>query len=136
MVIAGDQTVERGARGARAAAISASLELQAEPPALVDVCVRGSSDTLSRVGPGDIVAVLDLGAARPGRRFPAHRTGAAPFGVEVVAGRASTVVFVFEPTAVKQLPIRPSVEGDLVRLRVGATTVDPPMVEITGPRRR
>ena len=38
-------------------------------PALVDVRVRGASSTLSRVSAGDIVAVLDLRGARPGRRL-------------------------------------------------------------------
>jgi len=137
MVIAGDQTVERGLRvPLELQQFPPGLELQAEPPALVDVRVRGSSDTLSRVGPGDIVAVLDLRAARPGRRLfqltPEQvRT---PFGVEVVQVAPATVVFVFEPTAVRRLPISPSVEGDPAPgYVVGATTVDPAMVEIMGP---
>ena len=137
MVIAGDQTVERGLRvPLELQQFPAGLELQAEPPALVDVRVRGSSDTLSRVGPGDIVAVLDLRAARAGQRFfqLTPEQVRAPFGVEVVQVAPPTVVFVFEPTAVKQLPIRPSVEGDPAPgYVVGAMTVDPPMVEITGP---
>ena len=137
MVIAGDQTVERGLRvPLELTQFPDGLELQAEPPALVDVRVRGSSDTLSRVGTGDIVAVLDLRAARPGRRLfqltPEQvRT---PFGVEVVQIAPSTLVFVFEPTAVKRLPIVPAVEGDPAPgYVVGTTTADPPTVEITGP---
>jgi YbbR domain-containing protein len=137
MVIAGDQTVERGLRvPLELQQFPPGLELQAEPPALVDVRVRGSSDTLSRVGPGDIVAVLDLKGARAGQRFfqLTPEQVRAPFGVEVVQVAPPTVVFVFEPTAVKQLPIRPSVEGDPAPgYVVGAMTVDPPTVEITGP---
>ena len=137
MVIAGDQTVERGLRvPLELQQFPAGLELQAEPPALVDVRVRGSSDTLSRVGPGDIVAVLDLRAARAGQRFfqLTPEQVRVPFGVEVVQVAPPTIVFVFEPTAVKQLPIRPSVEGDPAPgYVVGTMTVDPPMVEITGP---
>ena len=46
----------------------------------------------------------------------------------------STLVFVFEPTAVKRLPISPSVEGDPAPgYVVGTTTADPATVEITGP---
>jgi YbbR domain-containing protein len=137
MIIAGDQTVERGLRvPLELQQFPAGLELQAEPPALVDVRVRGSSDTLSRLGPGDIVAVLDLGAAKAGPRLfqltPEQvRT---PFGVEVVQIAPSTLVFVFEPTAVKRLPIAPAVEGDPAPgYVVGTTTTDPPTVEITGP---
>jgi YbbR domain-containing protein len=137
MVIAGDQTVERGLRvPLELQQFPAGLELQAEPPALVDVRVRGSSDTLSRVGPGDIVAVLDLRAARAGQRFYqlTPEQVRAPFGVEVVQVAPPTIVFVFEPTAVKHVPIRPSVEGDPAPgYVVGTMTVDPPMVEITGP---
>jgi YbbR domain-containing protein len=137
MVIAGDQTVERGLRvPLELQQFPPGLELQAEPPALVDVRVRGSSDTLSRVGPGDIVAVLDLKGARAGQRFfqLTPEQVRAPFGVEVVQVAPPTVVFVFEPTAVKRLPIRPSVEGDPAPgYVVGAMTVDPPTVEITGP---
>jgi YbbR domain-containing protein len=137
MIIAGDQTVERGLRvPLELQQFPAGLELQAEPPALVDVRVRGSSDTLSRLGPGDIVAVLDFRAAKAGRRLfqltPEQvRT---PFGIEVVQIAPSTMVFVFEPTAVKQLPIEPAVEGDPAPgYVVGTTTTDPPTVEITGP---
>jgi YbbR domain-containing protein len=137
MVIAGDQTVERGLRvPLELTPLPDGLELQAEPPALVDVRVRGSSDTLSRVGPGDIVAVLDLRAARPGRRLfqltPEQvRT---PFGVDVVQIAPATLVFVLEPTAVKRLPIVPAVEGDPAPgYVVGATSSDPPAVEIAGP---
>jgi YbbR domain-containing protein len=137
MIIAGDQTVERGLRvPLELQQFPAGLELQAEPPALVDVRVRGSSDTLSRLGPGDIVAVLDLRAAKAGRRLfqltPEQvRT---PFGIEVVQIAPSTVVFVFEPTAVKQLPIAAAVEGEPAPgYVVGTTTTDPPTVEIMGP---
>lgn len=137
MIIAGDQTVERGLRvPLELQQFPADLELQAEPPALVDVRVRGASDALSRVGPGDIVAVLDLRAARPGRRLfqltPEQvRT---PFGVEVVQVAPSTLVFVFEPNAVKRVPISASVEGDpAAGYVVGTTTSDPATIEITGP---
>jgi YbbR domain-containing protein len=137
MVISGNQLVERGLRvPLELQQFPAGLELQSEPPALVDVRVRGSSDTLSRVGPGDIVAVLDLGTARTGRRLfqltPEQvRT---PFGVEVVQVAPASMVLVFEPAAVKRLPVMAAVEGDPAPgYVVGTTTVEPPTVEITGP---
>ena len=137
MVIAGDQTVERGLRvPLELQQFPAGLELQGEPPALVDVRVRGASDALSRVAPGDIVAVLDLRGARPGRRLFQLTTEQvrAPFGVEVVQVAPTTVVFGFEPAAVKRLPVTPSVEGEPAPgYVVGTKTVDPPTVEITGP---
>lgn len=136
MAIAGDQTVERGLRvPLELQQFPAGLELQGEPPALVDVRVRGSSDALSRVAPGDIVAVLDLGAARPGRRLfqIMPEQVRAPFGVEVVQVAPASLVLVFEPSAVKRLPVVPAVEGDPAPgYVVGKMTADPATVEITG----
>jgi len=137
MAVAGDETVERGLRvPLELQQFPVGLELQAEPPSLVDVRVRGSSDTLSRAVPGEIVAVLDLHAARPGRRLfqltPEHvRT---PFGVEVVQVTPASIAMVFEPVATRRLPIVPAVEGDPEPgYVVGAVTVDPPTVEVIGP---
>jgi YbbR domain-containing protein len=137
MVIAGNETVERGLRvPLELQQFPGGLELQGEAPALVDVRVRGSSDALSRIAAGDIVAVLDLGGARPGRRLfqltpDQVRT---PFGVEVVQITPATLVLGFEPSAIKRIPIVPAHEGEPAPgYVVGALSVDPPMVEITGP---
>src|SRR3982751_4300572 len=72
MVVAGEETVERGLRvPLELQQMPSGLEVLGEVPATVDVRVRGASGTLSRVGPGDVVAVLDLKKARSGRRlFP------------------------------------------------------------------
>jgi YbbR domain-containing protein len=137
MAIAGDQTVERGLRvPLELQQFPAGLELQSEPPALVDVRVRGSSDALSRVAAGDVVAVIDLHAARPGRRLfqltPEQvRT---PFGVEVMQIAPATLVFVFELSATKRLPVVPAIEGDPAPgYVVGKMIADPATVEVTGP---
>ena len=137
MVIAGDETVERGLRvPLELQQFPAGLELQGEPPALVDVRVRGSSAILSRVGAGDIVAVLDLGASRPGRRLfqltPEQvRT---PFGVEVVQVAPASIVFVFENSATRRVPVVPAVDGEPAPGYVlGPVSADPPTVEIAGP---
>src|SRR6266853_598319 len=84
MVIAGEETVERGLRvPLELQQFPAGLELLGDVPTTADVRVRGSSGTLSRVSAGDIVAVLDLRAARGGQRL-FHVTPEqvrAPFGV-------------------------------------------------------
>ena len=55
LVVAGEETVERGLRiPLELQQFPEGLELQGEAPALVDVRVRGSSGALSRVGPGEI----------------------------------------------------------------------------------
>ena len=64
----------------------------------MDVRVRGASGALSRVGAGDIVAVLDLHARTSGHRlFPLTPDQVrVPFGVEVVQVTPSTVAMAFE----------------------------------------
>src|SRR5260221_13759341 len=70
LVVAGEEPVERGLRvPLELQQFPAGLELQSEAPSLVDVRVRGASGALSRVAAGDVVAVLDLRAARKGRRL-------------------------------------------------------------------
>ena len=137
MVIAGEETVERGLR--------VPLELQQFPPGLellgdlpttADVRVRGASGTLSRLSPGDIVAVLDLRGSRPGERL-FHLTPdqvRAPFGVEVVQVTPPTVPVVFETTASRSVPIEPAIEGKpAAGYMVGKIVVTPPTVEVVGP---
>ncbi len=68
LVVSGEQIVERALRiPLEFTNLPRSLELIGEPPNVVDVRVRGSSGALSRIGPGELVAVLDLRAPGPGR---------------------------------------------------------------------
>src|SRR4249920_2706171 len=84
MAVSGEETVERGLRvPLELQQFPAGLEIQGEAPSTVDVRVRGTSGVLSRVSAGDVVAVLDLHAARAGSRlFPVTPEQVrAPFGV-------------------------------------------------------
>src|SRR5881275_2815251 len=114
MVVAGEETVERGLRvPLELQQFPSGLELQGEPPSTVDVRMRGSSGALGRVSAGDIVAVLDLRGARAGRRL-FHVTPdqvRAPFGIEIVQVTPATVALAFEASTSRTLPIEPSVEG-------------------------
>ena len=66
MVVAGEETVERGLRvPLELQQFPSGLELQSEPPSTVDVRVRGASSALGRLSAADVVAVLDLRAAGP-----------------------------------------------------------------------
>jgi len=137
MVIAGEETVERGLRvPLELQQFPPGLELLGDVPTTADVRVRGSSGTLSRVSPGDVVAVLDLRGARPGERL-FHLTPdqvRAPFGVEVVQVTPPTVAVVFDKTATRTVPVRPAIEGKpAAGYLVGKNTADPPSVEIVGP---
>jgi len=137
MVIAGEETVERGLRvPLELQQFPPGLELLGDVPTTADVRVRGVSGTLSRISPGDIVAVLDLRGARAGERL-FHLTPEqvrAPFGVEVVQVTPPTVAVVFEKAASRNVPIKPAIEGrPAAGYMVGKTTADPPTVEVVGP---
>lgn len=137
MVVSGEETVERGLRvPLEFQQFPAGLELQEEMPSTVDVRVRGGSGVLSRLEPADIVAVLDLRGARPGRRL-FHLTAEqvrAPFGVEVTQLSPPSIALVFETTGSRQVPITPAVEGKPAPgFVVGTITLDPPVVEVIGP---
>src|SRR5438270_10348684 len=136
MVVAGEETVERGLRvPLELQQFPSGLELQGEPPSTVDVRVRGASGALGRVSAGDIVSVLDLRGSRPGRRL-FHVTPdqvRAPFGIEVVQATPATVALVFEHSQSRSVPIEPSVEGKPAPgYGVGKVRVDPENVEIIG----
>lgn len=137
MAVAGEETVERGLRvPLELQQYPVGLELTGDLPTTVDVRVRGASGTLSRVAAGEVVAVLDLRGARPGRRlFPlTPEKVTAPFGVEVVQVTPSAVAITFEPSAMRQVPVVPAVDGrPAPGYVVGQLSADPPAVEVIGP---
>jgi YbbR domain-containing protein len=137
MVVSGEETVERGLRvPLEMQQVPSGLELTGDIPTAVDVRVRGSSGALSRVSPGDVVAVVDLRTAREGHRlFPLTPDQMrAPFGVEVVQITPPAIAIAFEPSASRQVPVVPAVEGrPAPGFVVGAKIADPKTVEVVGP---
>jgi YbbR domain-containing protein len=137
MVIAGEETVERGLRvPLELQQFPQGLELLGDVPTTADVRVRGSAGTLTRLSPGDVVAVVDLRGARAGERL-FHLTPEqvrAPFGVEVVQVTPSTVAVAFETAASRRIVIKPAIEGrPAAGYVVGKITADPPEVDVIGP---
>ena len=137
MVVSGEETVERGLRvPLELTQVPADLEVLGDVPATVDVRVRGASGTLSRVGNGDVVAVLDLHTALSGRRlFPLTPDQVrVPFGVEIVQVLPSAVTMAFEPSASRDVPIVPAVDGrPAPGFVVGPLSAEPSVVEVIGP---
>jgi YbbR domain-containing protein len=137
MVVSGEEMVERGLRvPLELTQVPNGLELLGEVPATVDVRVRGGSSTLSRVGTGDVVAVLDLRTAQSGRRlFPlTPEQVRVPFGVEIVQVLPSAVTMAFERSASRELPIAPAVDGrPAPGFMVGPLVAEPRSVEVIGP---
>jgi YbbR domain-containing protein len=137
MVVAGEETVERGVRvPLELQQMPAGIEVLGEIPTTVDVRVRGGSGALSRVGTGDVVAVLDLRSARSGRRlFPLTPDQVrVPFGVEVVQVTPSAVAMAFEASATRDVPVAPAVDGrPAPGYVVGPMSAEPKAVEVIGP---
>ncbi|OFW05526.1 MAG: hypothetical protein A3I61_04365 [Acidobacteria bacterium RIFCSPLOWO2_02_FULL_68_18] len=137
LLVSGEQIVERTMRiPLEFTNLPAELELVGAPPDLVDVRVRGSSGSLSRVASGELVAVLDLRTARPGQRL-FHLTAddvRAPFGIQVVQISPSNVSVIFEGSATKVVPVVPEIDADPGDgYVVGTVTASPPTVTVTGP---
>ena len=137
MVVSGEETVERGLRvPLELQQVPAGLELLGEVPATVDVRVRGASGVLSRVGPGDVIAVLDLHSAQSGRRlFPLTPDQVRiPFGVAVMQVMPSTIAMTFEHSASRLVPVVPAVDGrPAPGYVVGPLTAEPKAVDVIGP---
>jgi YbbR domain-containing protein len=137
MVVAGEETVERGLRvPLELQQVPSGLELLGDVPATVDVRVRGASTTLSRLGAGDVVAVVDLRTARPGHRLFALGPDQVrvPFGVEAVQVTPSAVAMALEVSTTRLVPVVPSIEGrPAPGFVVGPLAVDPATVEVIGP---
>jgi YbbR domain-containing protein len=137
MTVSGEETVERGLRiPLELQQFPPGLELGGDVPTTVDVRVRGASGALSRVSAGEVVAVLDLRTARPGRRlFPlTPEQVRVPFGVEVIQVMPSAIAMAFEPSASRQVPVVPAVDGrPAPGYVVGQMSADPATVEVIGP---
>jgi YbbR domain-containing protein len=137
LVVSGEQTVERALRiPLEYTNLPPQLELVGDPPTVVDVRVRGSSGTLSRIAAGELVAVLDVRSARSGQRL-FHLTTAevrAPFGVEVVQVTPSNISMLFEPSESRSVPVVPEIEGQPAPgFVISSYTSEPASVTIVGP---
>jgi YbbR domain-containing protein len=136
LIVAGEQIVERALRiPLEFVNLSSQLELVGDAPYSVDVRVRGSSGALGRIAAGELIAVLDLRAARPGLRL-FHVTNAdvrAPFGIEVVQVSPSNVSMRFDLSGTRSVPVSPRVEGEPgAGLVVDTITSVPESVQIIG----
>jgi len=140
LTVAGQHVVERSLRvPLEFRNMPKPLEIVGNTPDTIDVRVRGSSAVLTRLQPGEIVAVLDLSSARSGARLFQIRPDEvrAPFGVAVMQVVPSTLALELEASAHRRVPVVPAVEGQPAPgFVVGSKSVEPAMVEIIGPESR
>jgi YbbR domain-containing protein len=140
LTVAGEHVVERIIRvPLEFRNIPPQLEVVGDPPSSVDVRLRGSSALLSRLEPGEVVAVLDLNNARSGSRLfhIPNEEVRAPYGVEVTQVVPGTLAIELEKSARRLIPIKASVEGEPAPgFIVGPVTAEPATVEVVGPESR
>lgn len=140
LTVAGEQVVERALRvPLELREKPEDLEIVGDPPVAVDVLVRGSSALLSRLEVGEVVAVLDLSAARPGARLFPLRTDQVkvPYGVQVAKIVPSTLAVEIEKSSTRTIPVVPALEGDPAPgFVVGRITSEPATVRVVGPESR
>lgn len=140
LTVAGEHVVERSLRAPlEFRNIPEALEIVGNAPDTVDVRLRGSSALLSRVQPGEVVAVLDLASARAGSRLFHILTDEvrAPFGVEVAQVIPSTLSLELEKSARRFVPVVPVTDGEPAPgFIVGRKSSEPSTVEIVGPESR
>jgi len=136
--VAGEEVVERSLRVPLDLHNQpATLELVDNAPTTVDVRVRGATSQLSQLSAGDVVAVIDLSAAKPGQRFfPLTREHVrAPFGIEITQVAPGTVLLTFEPSATRTVPVHPPHEGKPADgYEVAGWRSDPAEVKVVGPQ--
>ncbi len=136
LTVLGEHVVERSLRvPLEFRNIPEALEIMGDPPASVDVRVRGTSGLLSRLQPGEVVAVLDLASARPGSRLFHLRTDQvqAPYGVEVAQVVPATVALDLERSGEATVPVVPAIEGTPAPgFVVGTVAATPPTVTVVG----
>jgi len=140
LTVAGEHVVERSLRVPLAVRnLPNTLEIVGELPATVDVRVRGSSAQLSRIDPGEVVAMLDLTNARLGARLFHLRTDEvrAPYGIDVAQVLPPTLSLTIERSVRRTVPIVPATDGDPAPgFVVGRMVAEPSTVEIVGPESR
>jgi YbbR domain-containing protein len=140
LTVAGEHVVERIMRvPIEFRDIPPKLEVVGDPPASVDVRLRGASALLSRLQPGEVVAVIDVSGARPGSRLFHIRNEdvRVPYGVDVSQVVPATLAIALERTGSRVVPIRPPIEGDPAPGHVvGRITPEPATVQVAGPESR
>lgn len=137
LVVAGERVVERVIRvPVEFQNLPADLEIVGNPPEQIEVRVRGGSGTLNRLDPGDLSMVLDLLAARTGRRLFHLTPGQvnAPYAVEVVQVSPSSATIEFETTGIRVVRVQPEIDGTPAEgFEVVSVESVPATVEVAGP---
>ncbi len=136
-VVAGEHVVERSMRvPLEFRNIPSGMEIVGDPPATVDVRLRGSSGLLSKLQPGEVVVTLDLHAARKGMRLFHLQPDEVerPYGVSVTQVQPPTLSLDLQQTASRTVRVTPALDGDPAPgYVVRSVRAVPAEVEVIGP---
>jgi len=136
-LVAGQKEAERSLRvPLEFQNMPAWLELIGEPPSAVDVRLRGPSGMLGQLRGSELVANVELSAARPGRRMfhLQPENVSTPVGIRVLNIAPSTIALTFEGSATRIVPVVPAIDGEPAPgYVVGRVTASPSTVEVVGP---
>ncbi len=136
--IAGEKTSERGfAVPVEFNNLPRDLEVVSGSVNTVDVRLRASPSVMSQLGAQNVSTQVDLSTAAEGEHI-VHLTPATvrvPFGVRVVKVQPSLLTLQLERTLVRDVPVKPRVEGKPAPgFEVEEVTAEPGMVRLVGPR--
>jgi len=137
LLVAGQREAERSLRvPLEYRNVPDQIELLGEPASLVDVRLRGTSGALAQLRGTDLVAVIDLRSARPGRRLFHLLPGdvVVPTGIKVLQVSPPTLSLTFEATASRTVPVVPDIDDEPAPgFEVTRVTSDPATVDVAGP---
>lgn len=139
-VVAREETTEAVFRtGIEFANVPPSLEITGDPPSQVELRVRASSTTMTKLKEMGIVARVDLRDSRPGQRqiLLGADNFDLPFGCQVVRLTPSEVRLELEEKEIRWVLVSPRLEGRVAEgYQVVSLAAGPDRVQIEGPRSR
>jgi YbbR domain-containing protein len=116
-----------------------NLEISSEVIPQIQVRVRGANGLVHSLGPNEVHAVIDLGAASPGEHTYdlAPKSIRVPRDIEVVQVIPSQFRLSLDKRSTKKVEVRPRVIGATAPgFRMEDVKVEPNTVSITGPEKR
>ncbi len=116
-----------------------NLEISSEKIPEVQIRLRGAERLIRRLQRSDVAARVDLSGVEPGEHtfdLTAQQVQH-PYGLDVVSVVPSQLHLAFDTRLTRQVEVRPRVVGTFAAgYSIAKIVVDPPVISVTGPRKR